>query len=217
MRSINIHRIFSGQVTPALADVSAFLDRSGKSESISIINWKDFTGKPEAEFKTGYSDNEIFLKYYIREDCIKADMTSSNQRVYEDSCVEFFIAPDIDGDYYNFEFNCIGTCLLGVGAGREDRTPADPEIINKIRRFPSLGNMPFTEKKGDFYWTLTIAIPLSVLFRHQGIDFKNKTYRANFYKCGDKLSSPHYLTWNPVKTEMPDFHRPEFFGELRFI
>ncbi|MBT5542155.1 MAG: hypothetical protein HOK34_04920, partial [Gammaproteobacteria bacterium] len=27
---------------------------------------------------------------------------------------------------------------------------------------------------------------------------------------------PHYLTWNPVETSNPDFHRPEFFGKLIF-
>ena len=40
--------------------------------------------------------------------------------------------------------------------------------------------------------------------------------KANFYKCGDKLSVPHYLSWNPVTTEKPDFHRPEYFGLLEF-
>jgi len=31
------------------------------------------------------------------------------------------------------------------------------------------------------------------------------------------LSNPHYVTWNPVGTEQPDYHRPEYFGELKFI
>jgi hypothetical protein len=40
-------------------------------------------------------------------------MTRSNQQVYEDSCVEFFVAPSNDGIYFNFEFNAIGTILMG--------------------------------------------------------------------------------------------------------
>jgi hypothetical protein len=43
-----------------------------------------------------------------------------------------------------------------------------------------------------------------------------ETLRANFYKCGDGTSVPHYLSWNQVITETPDFHRPEFFGEISF-
>ena len=35
-----------------------------------------------------------------------------------------------------------------------------------------------------------------------------------FYKCGDKTAHPHFLSWNPVGTPAPDFHRPDFFGEL---
>ena len=30
----------------------------------------------------------------------------------------------------------------------------------------------------------------------------------------DKTAHPHYLSWSPIGTEKPDFHRPEFFGEL---
>ena len=41
-----------------------------------------------------------------------------------------------------------------------------------------------------------------------------ESIRANFYKCGDKTAHPHYLSWSPIDTPKPDFHRPEFFGEL---
>ncbi len=39
---------------------------------------------------------------------------------------------------------------------------------------------------------------------------------ANFYKCGDKLTVPHFVTWNSIGTNKPDFHQPKFFGELYF-
>lgn len=39
---------------------------------------------------------------------------------------------------------------------------------------------------------------------------------ANFYKCGDKLQTPHFLSWNPINLEKPNFHCPEFFGTLNF-
>ncbi|MGH2565575.1 MAG: carbohydrate-binding family 9-like protein, partial [Ginsengibacter sp.] len=40
--------------------------------------------------------------------------------------------------------------------------------------------------------------------------------KVNFYKCGDKLPKPHFLTWNTVETEDPDFHAPEYFGSMEF-
>jgi hypothetical protein len=27
---------------------------------------------------------------------------------------------------------------------------------------------------------------------------------------------PHYLSWNRIDIPQPDFHRPDFFGELKF-
>ena len=156
------------------------------------------------------------LKYYVAEDYFKAEKTESNQNVFEDSCVEFFMSPADDGIYYNLEFNGIGTCLIGTGTSREDRRRADPEIIAGIRRKTSIGEKPVSERKGKFEWTITIAVPFSVFFHHKIKTLRGKTIRANFYKCGDMLTIPHYLTWNPVGTPKPDFHRPEFFGMVRF-
>ena len=48
------------------------------------------------------------------------------------------------------------------------------------------------------------------------LSLKGKTLRANFYKCGDKLQQMHFLSWNPIDVPKPDFHRPDFFGEVTF-
>ncbi|MCK4879544.1 MAG: hypothetical protein KAS82_02750 [Bacteroidales bacterium] len=40
---------------------------------------------------------------------------------------------------------------------------------------------------------------------------------ANFYKCGDKLKQPHFLSWKPVLCSTPDFHTPRYFGQLSFL
>jgi hypothetical protein len=202
--------------TPDLNTISRRLDGLSRN-SIDHINWESFSYKPEAAFSIGYTEHEIMLKYYVTEDCFKAEQTESNQNVWEDSCVEFFVSPADDGLYYNFEFNGIGTCLLGAGTSRADRHRADPGIISGIRRKSSAGIVPIAEIMGKFTWTITIAVPLDVFFHHKIKTFDGKTFRANFYKCGDKLSVPHFMTWSPVKTPKPDFHRPEFFGMIRFI
>lgn len=43
-----------------------------------------------------------------------------------------------------------------------------------------------------------------------------KTMKGNFYKCGDKLQTPHFLSWSPIGLERPMFHCPAFFGTLSF-
>jgi hypothetical protein len=71
------------------------------------------------------------------------------------------------------------------------------------------------EQKGDFSWSLSVEIPFGIL----GIDAAAlpQALEGNLYKCADATSKPHYVSWNPIETKSPDFHRPEFFGEMRFF
>lgn len=217
MRIIEVTRLGTESAFPDLEKVSELLDKIPGRTRIETINWQAFSYKPEVSFSIAYDDNEIFIKYYVKENFFKAEKTETNQMVCEDSCVEFFVSPGGDGIYYNIEFNAIGTCLLGTGTARENSRRAAPEIISKIRRLASAGLKPIKEKEGEFEWTLTAAIPTDVFFQHSVGNLKGKTFMANFYKCGDKLKVPHYVTWNPVGTENPDYHQPAFFGQLRFV
>lgn len=216
MKVIEVEKLNFSTASPGLDEISLSLDRNIKKEAVDVLNWNDFTYRPDVSFAIAYTDNEILLKYYVTEEYFKAEKTRSNEGVYEDSCVEFFVSPSDDGIYYNFEINGIGTILLGNGTERSNSRTVDPEIISKIRRKSSVGDKPVSERTGNFSWDITIAIPFEVFFRHEIKDLKGKTFRANFYKCGDKLTVPHYVTWNPINTPNPDYHRPEFFGLLKF-
>jgi hypothetical protein len=202
---------------PELHEISSRLDGHGPGVLIDILNWENFGYRPEVRFNIARDDKEIFLKYYVHEEFVKAEVTGFNQPVSNDSCVEFFVSPSDDGIYYNFEFNAIGTMLLAAGTGRKERSPAPVLTAEKVRRVSSYGNKPFAEKSGHCFWTITIAIPPDAFFLHDLKEINSKMFRANFYKCGDGLTRPHYLSWNPVSTQKPDFHRPEYFGILEFI
>lgn len=215
MKVIHAGKIDFKNNHPQMDELSRIMDGEQR-QAIDTINWKAYDYKPDVQFAIAYGDTAIYLKYFVTESYFKAEMTEPNQNVYEDSCVEFFVSPEKDGLYYNFEFNAIGTCLLGTGHGRADSRRADPAHIEKIRKYSSLGSTPVGERTGEFSWDLTLTIPFEVFFHHTVKDLKGKSFRANFYKCGDKLSVPHYVSWNPIETENPDFHRPEYFGEIRF-
>lgn len=217
MKVAEVKKIECKSAYPDLKEISDRLDKLNERLLIDTINWEGYNYKPEVTLAIGYSNNEIFLKYYIIEDYFKAEKTETNQMVCEDSCVEFFVSPENDRIYYNLKFNGIGTCLLGTGTARENSVRANPEIISRIRRVTSAGKKPVKEKKGRFEWTITIAIPFEIFFHHKIKELEGKTFRANFYKCGDKLTVPHYVTWNPVGTLQPDYHQPEYFGLLKFI
>ncbi len=198
-----------------LKEAEHILETQTVNNQIDILNWKEFSYLPKVSFRIGHCGNEIWLKYYVAEKYVLAQETRTNGDVYKDSCVEFFIS--VDGvNYYNFEFSCIGTIHLAHGPGRGNRKPVDPGIIKKIEIESTLGKQPFAEKKGNFEWEMVIRIPVEILAFDNLKSFKGLKATANFYKCGDETSEPHFVTWNPVKTENPDYHRPEYFGKVLF-
>ena len=183
---------------------------------IDIVNWSDYPYRPKVEFRIVYGDSALLLQYRVKEQSVRAVAAADNGEVWKDSCVEMFIKPGSDELYYNFEFNCIGFCLLAVGSSREGRELATPEVLSPIRRKTSLERQPFDERKGETEWELSAVIPFACFFKHSDYSPDGKTVRANFYKCGDDLTVPHFLSWNPIKAEKPDFHRPECFGAVKF-
>ncbi|MEN8117646.1 MAG: carbohydrate-binding family 9-like protein [Bacteroidota bacterium] len=199
----------------SLDEAAHILETQTVTNPIDVINWKAYPYKPGLNFRIGHTGNEIWLKYYVNEKHILAQATETHGEVYKDSTVEFFIS--FDGkNYYNCEFNCIGTIHLKHGPDRHDRTPVDPAIVEKIEIKSSLGNQPFEEKTGDFEWEMMIRIPVESFAFDNIKSFDGLKATANFYKCGDETSEPHFVTWNPVGTENPDYHRPEFFGKVQF-
>ena len=91
-----------------------------------------------------------------------------------------------------------------------------PQIIKKIEVESSLGNQPFQEKSGNFEWEMMIRVPVESFAFDNIKSLNGLKATANFYKCGDDTTIPHFVTWNPVGTENPDYHRPEFFGKVLF-
>lgn len=211
--------LFIKKLQPAknctLAEAAHLLETQTVTNQIDTINWSAFSYKPQVTFRIGHTGSEIWLKLYVVEKHIRAVENRTNGDVYKDSCVEFFIAFN-DKNYYNFEFSCIGTRHLSFGPGRGNRTRISSDIVEQIEIESSLGNQPFEAKSGNFNWEIMIRIPLSCFVFDTLQTFDNTTANANFYKCGDATAEPHFVTWSPVKTENPDYHRPEYFGLVQF-
>lgn len=215
MKKIIINEIHhKGVIDIDLAE--QLLESNAEFQLIETINWTEYPYKPEVKFKMAYCKNQILLKYYVTEESIRAKETRVNGAVHKDSCVEFFISINGKNTYYNFEFNCIGIPHVGYGPGRTNRVLIDPGMLKLIKVRSSLGNQPFEEKTGGHKWEMMIIIPKECLTYDKDIVLKGLMAYANFYKCGDETSKPHYVSWNPVGTENPDYHQSAFFGKLIF-
>lgn len=216
MQTLTIKRLNLAGVIQSDSNLERLLEEQSNLVAIEQINWKQFAYKPEVKFRIAHTGDSILLKYYVREKNIQAKVSTINGDVYKDSCVEFFISPMDNGNYYNFEFNCIGIPHVGYGEGRHNRQLLPVEVLKEIKSYSTLGSEPFMEKRGDFSWELFVQIPISCFVNDPIDQLNGLSSKGNFYKCGDDLSEPHFVTWNPVKTENPDYHRPDFFAELRF-
>ena len=214
--TMKVHQILEGFSNPPLELISETLDLEIEPLKLDVVNWDEFPYHPEVTVQMAYNEEELFLQYKVSEQSVKAEVTKSNGRVWTDSCVEFFLSPDGNDEYYNLEMNCIGTALLGFRKKGDPTVHASEEQISSIRRISSLGNSPFPELKKQTEWQITVAVPWNVFFKHNLNPASGTKMRGNFYKCGDELSVPHFVSWTKIKTEKPSFHNPEFFGGLEF-
>jgi hypothetical protein len=173
--------------------------------------WPSYPYKPDVRFSILHNDTCMFLQFRVHEKSIRATVNKINGPVWEDSCVEFFIAFDSQS-YYNVEFNCIGTALVGFRRANENSSRLNEELIRRIRTKTILSQ----EEKHGFSWELTAAIPVYLFEHHPATRLHNMEFHGNFYKCGDALPEPHFLAWSNIEAPAPNFHLPNFFGKLIF-
>ena len=185
---------------------------------VTNANWSaDYPYKPAFSFRMAHTSQSLIIEYRVREASIASVAGRDNGRVWEDSCCEFFSQLPGDDFYYNMECNCTGRLLIGCGPVREGRQLAAASVLNKVQRWSSLGSDDIALIEGDFSWNMVLSIPKDAWFQSNVQSFDGMKMKANIYKCGDKLSQPHFLSWNKIDIETPDFHRPDFFGEMRMI
>ena len=197
----------------SIEQVNALLDDVGLCLSIDKLNWQNlFPYRPITSVMLAHTADTLYIKWHVNGIMLKAIYTEDNSDVYKDSCVEFFCLLPDKQHYVNLEFNCIGTCSASRRKSRtEDVKHLSKEELARIQRYSSLGRRPFCEIDGQFTWDLCVAVPFDIL----GIEGElPRSIKCNFYKCADDTSAVHYLSWAPINTPSPDFHRPEFFREL---
>lgn len=203
--------------------------------AVGCVNWpKDYPYAPKMEVALAHTGDRLLIHYRVEENCIRAAAEGDGGRVWEDSCCEIFLQPvekelpsqQVGGGFYfNIECNCAGTLLIGKGEDRHDREPAKAETLQEVSRWSSLmkdavlganGGHTIPLKDGKFSWHMALVVPANALFDGGITDFSGQKLRGNVYKCGDCLTTPHFLSLFPIDTVQPDFHRPEFFKELAF-
>lgn len=176
------------------------------------LNWVPNQGKvlPSVLAEVEISDLYFSVSFTVEEpeSCFRAEVSEDNGRSWEDSCVEIFLQnPAKPEEYFNFETTSRGYLLAAHGPDRNNREVLSQDDIDKVIRTKQVASVA-----GNLIcWGMTVQIPASLFGLNS---FEGCVLRGNLYKCGDKSTTPHYLSAFPIETEKPDFHRPEFFQEF---
>ena len=194
--------------------------------NIPSIQLRNFMGDqpehfPQTQVKMAYDSLNLYLIFRVDDQYVLANATQTNGRVWEDSCVEFFFSPceNSQSEYFNLETNCIGTLLMQYHNIIEQKDEMVPVVKSKEILIATTLSGPIpVEMVPPVVWVVEYSLPIHILSSYgktiqpaAGI-----SWRANFYKCADKSSHPHWLTWSKVNYPKPRFHLPEFFGYLVF-
>ena len=193
----------------SLADLPIESEQWLKAEvgSIAIYPWEGYQkSAPVTHFYMLYDENGIGIKFFSDETNPVGNANGMNTDVYTDSCVEIFLnaSPKTTKKYLNFELSVTGFMHLGLGTGRFDR---------------ELQYIDFSQLKidtrileNDGGWEAKFYIPFSLLKNYYPeISF---SWSGNFQKLCEDCQVPHLGCWNLIGTEKPDFHQPDYFGEI---
>ena len=193
---------------------------------IEPLQIKHYMGdKPEhfpfTQAKMAYDNAAVYIIFRVEDRYVKALADKNQGPVYLDSCVEFFFSPenDIKEGYFNLEMNCGGTMLFHHQMEpRTSQTLISEAHIQQVEVAHTLPEIVDPEIETDTTWIVEYRIPFSVLSNYHSFPSPEAgtVWRANFYKCADETSHPHWLTWAPVDFPKPNFHLPQYFGILEF-
>jgi hypothetical protein len=175
---------------------------------------------PVTECKLQHDDAGFYGLFQVQDQYVKAVNIGLNASVCRDSCVEFFVEPPGGKGYFNFEFNCGGSMLLyyiedcsrGENGFKKYAMMTEQEVAG-VKIFHTLPQTVDPEITEPVTWRLGFYIPFKLFTEKTGFaGGSNQTWRANFYKCADGTSRPHWAMWNPVT--ILNFHQPDHFADI---
>jgi len=181
--------------------------------------------RPVVSARLVHDGSWLYGLFSVQDRYVRSVQTAYGSAVCTDSCVEFFVKPKADRGYFNFEFNAGGTLHCSYITDPR-RSPAGgfraftllPEEQGRMVKVRStLPRVVEPEIQSPIEWMLEFHIPIKLLEKHAGPvgDPGGQAWRANFYKCGDMTSHPHWASWSNV--DELNFHLPRCFGVLIFM
>ncbi len=195
------------EVPPEKGELPSLLDWEGVEPVAFCYDWRGENEDPQRETRVQllWSPDYLFMRFLCRYKNLYVfeDSNSRRDKLWLRDVAEVFIQPG-EADpvrYKEFEISPNGDWL-------------DLDIHERRRSilFCDLASRVVVNPDAHI-WTAEMGIPIKCMtaaFDPDGI------WRLNFFRIEGPEPNRFYSAWQPTFTPKPDFHVPEFFGELRF-
>lgn len=176
--------------------------------------------KPETKATLAMTDKGLEVHFEVKES--DPLITAKEQQepmlmVCQDSAVELFLAfPDDEHDqdfkpqlehclYLNIEINSLGICYAKHGHSRKGRTAFTKEQIAALN---------IKASKSDTSWCIDLTVPRDFIssLAHYDAFSPDHVFAFNLYKISETKENEHYIAYNKVDVQAPNFHLPEYFA-----
>lgn len=212
--------------------------------TIEVDQWTQDTtdNRPKTQAKVLYDETGIHVLWRVENDpYIITNAKKFMDKVSFDSCVEFFFEPAKDMGYINLETNACGVYLWRAQTWPKTadvktsyatlryrnygKKEPPPEIGTKVQVRKSIEQDVLPEPiTTPTTWFIETVFPVELLDWAYGIkagDLPGATWRGNFYKIVEGKSpeiqaKKHFGAWANIGPGDANFHRPPFFGTLKF-
>lgn len=235
-------RVRTARKIPQLGE-PGFAEAWAHSDVAHVLNFHPQSSdhRPKTQARCLVQARSLHVWFNVQDRFVKCVHTGYQSRVSQDSCVEFFVRPANAKGYFNFEVNCGGTMLLyyitdparpveregGADTGKahgtavrlfKDYEEVPARLGSLVRIEHSLPSVVDPEITTDTEWNVVLTIPFEVMEPYTGplLADVGSSWSANFFKCGDATSHPHWASWSDIG-ETLRFHQPDRFGWFDFV
>ncbi|MBL8047558.1 MAG: hypothetical protein JNJ45_02645 [Chthonomonas sp.] len=171
--------------------------------------------RPQTTVDLTREGEALRLRFVVQDAFVLGRTQDFNGRVWEDSCVEFFFnpCPGESDFYFNIETNIAGGILFNRQTGRgENTTVLSPDVAAQMELTVNPGELIVPEDPAPREWSVEYLLPFAILREFGPVN--PHVWHANFYKCAEANSHPHWGSWARIGTATPYFHSPNFFAEV---
>lgn len=197
-------------------DLAATLPEQGVATSARCVNWPGlYPTRHDNAVTLAHTATDLYVLFSINAPELRAMAIKDLDPVARDTCFEIFLRPQGEALYRNFEFNYTGVANVSRRPGRQGAVKFTPTELARIGRMPLSGAERHDNRAADaaVATRLVVKIPLDLIGFAMPLDFP-AAMEGNIYMCSDSATRPYYLSWTPIESAAPDFHRPDFFAPI---